>query len=564
MKNISFACVFAICAAGLITGQHNIIAHAAGASSGARNQSSAMEFERRAMNAQKPAVSFKAVETYSAGAGNTSGMAVGDLDGDGNPDIVLASECQDPVPDGACSYTSGQVSVLLGKGDGMFQLNAVYNSGGDSAVAVSIGDVNGDGVPDIIAISLCVSGSNCESGNGTVGVLLGNGDGTFQPVVTYSSGGYLARSVAIGDVNGDGYPDLVVANECQSGPGTCNGEVSVLLGNGNGTFQAAVPYSSGGAPTESVAIGDLTGDGIQDVVAINQNGIGVLIGNGDGTFQAPVIYSSGGYDSVSIAIGDVDGDGVPDLVVANYCLTLSDCQNQGDGAVAVLLGNGNGTFQSPVSYDSGGWAEWAEFSEGISVTIGDVNGDGIPDLVVANSCASGEEPRTCKAGIVGVLLGNGDGTFQAAVPFSSGASHGQAVVVADVNADGRPDVLVANFCNIWRCSGVDWTGGTVGVLLNAFIAKTSTEVSSSLNPSQINQSVTFTATLTSNSSVPNGSTVTFYSGVKEIGTGITSNGIASLTTSFSTAGKYTIKATYAGDAFHKASSGTVKQQVLKQ
>jgi len=564
MKTISFACFFAICIAGLIMGQRNSIAHADEANSIARNQSSAMEFERRAMNAQKPPVSFKVVKTYSSGGANTVALAVADLNGDGNPDLVLASECQDPVPNGDCNYASGELSVLLGKGDGTFELNAVYNSGGDAAVSVSIGDVNGDGVPDIIAVSLCVSGSNCESGNGTIGVLLGNGDGTFQPVVTYNSGGYLARSVAIGDVNGDGYPDLVVANECQSGPGTCNGEVSVLLGNGNGTFQAPVPYSSGGAPTESVAIGDLSGDGIQDVVAINQNGIGVLIGNGDGTFQAPVIYGSGGYDSVSVAIGDVNGDGVPDLVVANYCLTLSDCQNQDDGAVGVLLGNGNGTFQSPVSYDSGGWAEWAEFSEGISVTIGDVNGDGVPDLIVANSCGSGEEPRSCKVGIVGVLLGNGDGTFQSPVPFSSGVSHGQAVAVANVNADGRPDVLVANLCNTWRCSGVDWTGGSVGVLLNDFTAKTSTEVNSSLNPSQVNQSVTFTATITSSSSVPNGSTVTFYNGATEIGAGTTTTGIATLTTSFSKAGKYTIKASYPGDAFHKASSGTVKQRVVNQ
>jgi hypothetical protein len=100
--------------------------------------------------------------------------------------------------------------------------------------------------------------------------------------------------------------------------------------------------------------------------------------------------------------------------------------------------------------------------------------------------------------------------------------------------------------------------------LNDLTVKTSTEVNSSLNPSQINQSVTFTATITSTSSVPNGSTLTFYNGVKEIGTGTTSNGIASLTTAFSTAGKYTIKASYPGDAFHKASSGTVKQQVMNQ
>jgi hypothetical protein len=136
------------------------------------------------------------------------------------------------------------------------------------------------------------------------------------------------------------------------------------------------------------------------------------------------------------------------------------------------VGNGDGTFQAPMSYDSGGWAGWGVYYTGMSVTVADVNGDGNPDLVVSHSCASGENTNNCKTGVVTVLLGNGDGSFQSPVAFKSGASHGQAIAVADVNNDGRPDVLVANLCNVWRCSGVDWTGGAVAVLTNNFTSKT--------------------------------------------------------------------------------------------
>jgi hypothetical protein len=511
--------------------------------------------------AQKPPVSFKSVKTYSSGGVNTVAVAVADLNGDGYPDIVLASECHATLPKGNCNG-SGVVSVLLGNGDGTFGSAVTYSSGGILARGVAVGDVSGDGIPDLVVVNNV----------GTVGVLLGNGDGTFQPATTYGSGGYDAVSVAIGDLNGDGFQDLIVANECPiDGSGSCDGEVGVLLGSGDGTFQAPVSYGSGGYNADSVAVADVNGDGNPDLVVSNETGfnpadqgsVGVLLGNGDGTFQTATTYASGGLGSVSVAIGDLNGNGKLDLVVASLCLTVGDCENQDDGVVGVLLGNGDGTFQAPVIYDSGGWPESTPYSEGLSVAIGDVNGDGNPDLVVANSCASGDDEKDCKIGVVAVLLGNGDGTFQNPLPFSSGASYGQALAVADVNADGRPDVIVANLCNVRGCNGREWTGGTVGVLLNDFTVKTSIEVNSSLNPSQVNQSVTFTARITSSSSVPNGSTVTFYNGATEIGAGTTTTGIATLTTSFSTAGKYTIKASYPGDAFHNASSGTVKQVVNK-
>jgi hypothetical protein len=315
---------------------------------------------------------------------------------------------------------SNTVGVLLGNGDGTFQAAVSYGSGGYIAMSVAVADVNGDGKPDLLVANECAG--DCEySSNGLVGVLLGNGDGTFQPAVSYNSGGSEAWSVAVGDVNGDGKLDLIVANDSS---------VSVLLGNGDGTFQPAVTYSGGGS---SVAVADVRGDGKLDVVVSSLNGgsVSVLLGNGDGTFQPPVSYNSGGYGFFSsVTVADVNGDGKPDLLVANHCASSSaDCRY---GSAGVLLGNGDGTFQAAQTYSSVGFAP-------DSIAVADVNGDGRPDLLIANVSAAGGDTY----GTVGVLLGNGDGTFQAAQTYAAGGP-AEAVAVGDVNGDGKPDLLVAN------------------------------------------------------------------------------------------------------------------------
>ena len=147
----------------------------------------------------------------------------------------------------------------------------------------------------------------------------------FFAAPTYGSGGQYAYSVVVGDMNGDGKPDLVVANRCDATGNCANGSVSVLLGNGDGTFQAAVSYGSGGQDATSLVVGDVNVDGKLDLVVANRcadhtcaNGsVSVLLGNGDGTFQAAVSYGSGGQNAYSVAVGDVSGDSKPDLVVAN-------------------------------------------------------------------------------------------------------------------------------------------------------------------------------------------------------------------------------------------------------
>jgi Bacterial Ig-like domain (group 3)/FG-GAP-like repeat len=391
---------------------------------------------------------FLAALDYNSAGEDTRSVAAADLNNDGSVDLVTADECN------SSNCTGGSVSVLLGNGDGTFQSAVSYSSGGEDAHAVVIGDVNGDGRPDVVVVNNCNSNSNCS--NGSVSVLLGNGDGTFQSAVSYGSGGLDATSVAIADVNGDAKADVVVANNCVDN-NCLNGSVSVLLGNGDGTFQPAVSYNSGGQEATYVAVGDLNGDGKLDLAVTNQcasnsncsNGaVSVLLGKGDGTFNSAVNYSVTGQYSNSIAIGDVNGDGHPDLTVSSEC-NSNQCST---GSLSVLLGNGDGTFQAGVDYASGG-----EYAMAIALT--DINGDGKLDLLVANEIDSNGNFRD--GSVASVLLGNGDGTFQPAFSYGSGAVEGISIAFADVNGDGKPDLILANACaNSSNC-----TTGAVSVLL---------------------------------------------------------------------------------------------------
>ena len=263
----------------------------------------------------------------------------------------------------------------------------------------------------------------------------------FLSAVTYKSGGDGAMSVAVADVNGDTRPDVVVVNACPITGCSDREAVAVLLANGDGTFEEAVTYGSGGVTTStdgsdsgiaSVAIADVNKDTKADLVVTNPCGtggectsgsVGVLLGNGDGTFQPAVTYGSGGYVDPSVTVADMNQDGNPDLVVANTC---ADSLCDGSGLVGVLFGNGDGTFQAVFIYESGG-----KFAQ--SVAVGDVNRDGRLDILVANERDS-----------VAALLGNGDGTFQSAVTYEAIGFH-RFIAIADVNNDGNPDLVVPSY-----------------------------------------------------------------------------------------------------------------------
>lgn len=323
-------------------------------------------------------------------------------------------------------------SLLLAQSNpALFAPVVTYDPVGYSASSVAIADVNRDGKPDLLVSAYCTSSSDCTSG--VVGVMLGNGDGTFKAAVTYSSGGSSPSSIAVADVNADGKPDLVLGNRVNPGmPGT----ISVLLGNGDGSFQAAESYISN-ADALKVAVADINGDGKPDVVVpdFNSGKVSALLGNGDGSFQTPLIYDSGGSQAMAVAVGDVNGDGNPDIVVTSFAAYPypSDA-----GQVRILLGIGNGNFQLGNNFGSGGYVPQA-------LVIADVNGDGKPDLVIDN--CGGNYSDSCLPATnstVSVLLGNGDGTFQTPVSYSSGGTSTHSVAVADLNGDGYPDIVATN------------------------------------------------------------------------------------------------------------------------
>jgi hypothetical protein len=444
---------------------------------------------------------FVARADYPAPPGSTPPVALGDFNGDGVADVVTA--------DGSAT---NNVNVFLNSGKGTLEPYSQYATGSDP-VGVAVGDFNADGKLDIVTAN--------EMGS-TISLLLGNGDGTFQPHTDFGTGEN-PNSIVAADFNGDGKLDVATADFSQ-------GAVSILLGNGDGTFQQSTEYIAGSGPVSLVAA-DFNGDGKLDLAVANDAGVSILFGNGDGTFQAPVNYSAE-YDPTSVATADFNGDGKPDLAVAVSC---GDPQcDEGYGGVYILLNNGNGSFQSPVEY-------MLTAAVPLDAAVGDFNGDGIEDLITADGHLSGD---------VSVLLGNGDGTFQNPTQYSVGSSPDAVAVGNLTGSGGAADVAVAN-CACQTGSS------TVSILLNT--AGTQTTLTSSVNPSDLGQTVTFTATVTGNMQslgVPGG-TVAFLNGDVTLGSEtLNGSGITTLTTSTLPAGMDSITAEYLGNSTLGGSTST--------
>ena len=490
----------------------------------------------RADGAQESSAIFAASPSYAAGIAGATGAVVADFNGDGVPDMAVLIPCTSD-----CSQAEGRgsLAVLLGNGDGTFQTPVVHAGETFGPVSLAAGDFNGDGKLDLALACDGAGDAGCE--RGAVRVLLGNGDGTFQASRMYAAGAGSNHSLAAGDFDGDGKLDLVVAYQT-----TDNSAVAVLLGNGDGTFQAPVSYSTGSPCAVFVAVGDFNNDGAPDLAVVSgcvSDTVSVLLGNGDGTLQPAVIYPSGGAFAASLAVGDFNGDGAADLAVVNNCANYDNLVCASSGSVGVLLGNGDGTFNAPVSYASG--ASQANF-----VTVGDFNGDGHSDLAVGFNAANGNDR------VLSLLLGNGDGTFQAPAGYGSG---GPATMVAagDFNRDGQPDVVFSNLC---PAAGSCADGG-VSMLLNTAmnfsLYANSTALSASANPASIGQATVLKATVTP--SVHAGAVagnVTFYDGGNPLSTAAVADRQATLATSFLTPGPHAIKASYSGGASHAPSTST--------
>ena len=375
---------------------------------------------------------FLPAVTYDTGGHNAFSVSVTDMNGDGRQDLIVANGCGDAFPLlGGCP--DGLVSVLLGNGDGTFQAARTFPSGG-SLTAMAVADLNSDGHPDVIVSNCGPTGQLCSTAGGNVGVLLGNGDGTVRPVTVYDSGGFAATYVALADVDGDQRPDVLVSNQrvCDN----CHGNLGVLLARSDGTLQAVQTYDTGLFAPAFIATADLNGDHHVDLALTENVGGGgelaVLLNRGDGAFQTATVYDSGGLYATPLVVTDTNGDGKPDLLVSHSQFCTGKPANA--SCIGVLLGAGNGTFQPAVTYESGGTGAW-------SLTAADFNGDGHIDVAVAHQC--GLATCTGPTAIVGVLAGNGDGSFQPPVTYET---HGQSVlaVAADVNGDRRPDLLIGN------------------------------------------------------------------------------------------------------------------------
>lgn len=357
--------------------------------------------------------SFQIFPTYPTLGFAPGSVALGDFNHDGSLDMVAV------VIDGLNDNDSS-VAVLLNNGDGTFK-PAVGYLAGLLPEAVAVGDFNHDGKLDLaVADTSLANGSKRISGGnpgacvyGCVMILLGNGDGTFQPGVSYTADAG-ADSIAVADFNGDGKLDVVTSNNQGN-------DISVLLGNGDGTFKLAVNYAVAVAPG-SLVVADFNGDRHPDIAVAGSyptGGVQVLLGKGDGTFQAPVTYSTGVVDP-PVTLADFNGDGKIDMAMTSFNLTLNT------SGIAILLGNGDGTFQSPSTIPLGPWGAGAT-----SLASGDANGDGNVDLIASTT------------GGFTVVLGQGDGTFQSPVSYS-GLNQGQSLVVGDLNGDNRLDIAATN------------------------------------------------------------------------------------------------------------------------
>ena len=386
---------------------------------------------------------FGFVQFYATGPRFQNGTMVGDFNPDGILDLVTVN-------------ANGTLTMLTGNGDGTFFMSLRFPTGLTPAAAAAA-DFNGDGIPDLVV-------SNSDINAKSVSVLLGNGDGTFQPKTDFSVGNNQAFDLATGDFNGDGRPDVAVVNQTtvtimlNDGSGSLapagtltvgnspvavavadfNGDgnadlavtnsstntVSIFLGNGDGSFSAKRDFPTSPTPGKLV-VADFNGDGIMDLAvtggATAGSRINILLGNGDGTFRAGNLLLTFDFP-VSLTAGDFNGDGITDLA---WVVAGAGSQSQ----VQFVLGNGNGTFGPLNTMPLGGFP-------GGAIRSADINGDGVADLVVIAGNVSSPQ-----SGDVVVYVSNGDGTFQSPMVFAA-AGFSTFGVVADFDGNGLPDIAV--------------------------------------------------------------------------------------------------------------------------
>jgi hypothetical protein len=603
------------------------------------------------------------IPTTDSGYVDPNGIASGDFNGDGFPDIVVGSQGDTTVgisvflsrPDGSLqpgvSYTTpssngylwfvavadfnkdgkldiaatdpsnGFVQIFTGNGDGTFTLGSTFNtdSGNTGPQNLIAADFNGDGYPDLAVINQDASPTN-------IGILINDGTGNFQPAVTYPlSSSVWQANIAVGDLNGDGKLDLATP--------TSSSGVAMLMGNGDGTFQPETDLSLGVNNAQSVAIADLNGDKIMDLAVSLNNGLGqdiaIALGTGNAVFPTITTLAASLQDfnfispyPLSIHVADIDNDGNPDLVYAN----------ESYGTVGILFGSGAGAFYDPVEFPSGGIT--------FNLTLADVNQDGAVDVITTDEFLGGASVLLNANGAIGnytitptsqttatVTAGssatftftvtptghyNGTITFSCgntppalatctfnppSVTFNSASSapvdvtltitttavsasletphHNSSILLASLSGMGLFGMVLAGSLkkNRWLpmllaafvvamiattvgCGGASTSSGG-----SSTAATTTTALKSSSNTVTVGTSVTFTSTVSATSGSPTG-TVTFLDGTTKLGTGTIANGTATYSTTSLAAGAHNITASYAGDSSFKSSTSSALSETV--
>jgi Bacterial Ig-like domain (group 3)/FG-GAP-like repeat/FG-GAP repeat len=525
---------------------------------------------------------FGPVGTYASGGDEPIDIAVVDLNGDGKPDLIVVNHS----PCYGCPG-NGRVAVLLGNGGGSFQPAVSYDSGGffSGGGGFGVADVNGDGKLDVIVASCAPSGStDCGDADGVIGVLFGNGDGTFRPVVTFDSGTSPGgTAVAVADLNRDGKLDLIVTTGCTYSLTCPKGSVGVLMGNGDGTFRPSVNYALAGWSDFGIDVVDLNRDGKLDVVVggcgstncWGPNGLAsVLLGNGDGTFQAASGFDSGGRLADGIAVADVNGDGKLDILASDTI----------DGSVGMLPGQGDGTFLAPLAFATGGYLSYAIAVADLNgdgrpdVVTSGVNGAGIVSVLIntgsftysrtSTALTTSANPVGPKQGVTyaATVTSQPDAVAPGSVRFQDGDSP-----ITSVNLTNNQATYSTSYKDVGEhpitvtYSGDPEHSSSTSAIVTEYVRGASkTELSTSGSPSLVEQLVTFTASVASKyGTIPDGDLITFYDGKTALASVVLANETATYSTSSLSAKSHSIRAAYFGDAIFNPSAKTVTQVVEK-